>query len=393
MENEEETSTELDLLVPEGITHLMMWFGGGLPREKQISVHYWKSGEKPAYESNREREYIYSKYEKDKVIEQYAFIDYAETLRGECKKMQAKNEACILVYDSRMITKKEDEIELKKIVENIPNCYLVDYEDFIKKLDKNEYPDFVKDIDDMINANKQKRNHNTTLKGATIGNLVDCVRMLLLLKPRKLKELAIEKNPNKSALKSSSIKQDPMAFCLLYHDFDMIQTTKGDDIVKQNVLLRETKKKDNVDNDDDILNYKLVFCSSMDHGSSKSVENGIIFANSKNDKNTELENMISGYMSLVPYEKKGVSMYDDVIANMYKCRNNFARQFFDEGHRTWWDLGEEKMSQQEKEEDNTIMDEQSVNNNIKNEEPQHNKEEDNNKKRKNNDVSCTCIIV
>ncbi|GEM_PF-3032681 len=386
MENEEEKSTELDLLVPGGITHVMMWFGGGLPRERKISVHYWKSGEKPAYESNREREYIYSNYEKDKVTEQYAFIDYVETLKGECKKMKEKNEACILVYDSRMITKKEDEIELKKIVKSIPNCYLVDYEDFIKKLDKNEHPDFVKHIDGMINANKQKRNHSTTLKGDTMGNLVDCVRMLLLLKPRKLKELAIEKNDKK---KSDLIKADD--FTLLYHDFDMIQTAQGD-IVKQNVKLRKTKKKDNVDNDDDILNYKLVFCSRMDHGSGIFVENGIIFANSKNDKNTELENMISSYMSLLQYEKKGVSMYDDVIASMYKCRNNFARQFFDEGHRTWWNIGEEKMSQQEKE-DNTIMDEQSVNNNIKNEEPQHNKEEDNNKKQKNNDVSCTCIIV
>ena len=53
--------------------------------------------------------------------------------RKNVKKMEQKCEACILVHDSKMM-KNNEKLELQNIVNNISNCYLVDYEDFANEL-------------------------------------------------------------------------------------------------------------------------------------------------------------------------------------------------------------------------------------------------------------------
>ena len=80
------------------VTHLMIWVGSVLPESRNISwrdsvIHY------PA--NNKE----------DNTSERgkYSFVNYVRTLQGECQKMKNKNEACILVYDSKMITQEDQE--------------------------------------------------------------------------------------------------------------------------------------------------------------------------------------------------------------------------------------------------------------------------------------------
>lgn len=174
--------------------------------------------------------------------------------KKNAKKNAEKGESCILVYDSRMI-KPKDKQEMENIVKEIPNCYLVDYEDFVEKL--KEEPDlsfqdlsksfnvassykqskfikqsyFIKDIDTNITYNSETDALSSSLQRFTIGNLVDCMRILLLLHPGKLKKLASEKNKNKKNLNDKD-------YTLLYNDFNMIQK---EDLTP----LNERQQKDN----------------------------------------------------------------------------------------------------------------------------------------------------
>ena len=82
------------------------------------------------------------------------------------------------------------------------------------------------------------------------------------------------------------------------------------------------------------------------------IENGIIFVNSLNDRNIEIENMIHKYISYKDnnvtdgnnainskqhkrFKKFPCTMYDDIIFTDCKHVNNFGYQYLDEGHRTW----------------------------------------------------------
>ena len=110
------------------VTHLMVWVGSVLPESRKVS---WQ--DTMQYQANNTAD-------NTSEIDQYSFVNYVKTLQGECKKMKDKDEACILVYDSKMITEKEQE-NFKEIVKDIPNCFLVDYEDFVAKIDHNQIYD------------------------------------------------------------------------------------------------------------------------------------------------------------------------------------------------------------------------------------------------------------
>ena len=276
-------------------------------------------------------------------IDQYSFVNYVKTLQGECKKMKDKDEACILVYDSKMITEKEQE-NFKEIVKDIPNCFLVDYEDFVAKIDhnqiydkpekvrvfatnesqekditptKNTQWDFIEDINKSIQDNIKTQNFDPNLCRRSIGNLVDCMRMLLLLHPSKLKSLAIGSNKEKSEL-----LLNPSDFSLLYHDFDMIQKTDEINTSYGNLI-------------DDKKTSLMFWRVSDDCG----LENGLILVNSLNDRNADIENIILHYIN------NNISMYDC-------CRKLFSENkekledfcpWFDDEHHCSWKINDKKV--------------------------------------------------
>lgn len=298
----------------------MMWIGSGLPTE--ITIHYQnKDGSKLAYEDTKKRN------------GESAVVDYVATLRGECEKMNKKGDSCILVYDSRMIRQK-DKKEMEKIVEGIPNCYLVDYKDYVEELKKEKdlefkgstevddgrvmslkckQSEFIKDIDDNITYNSET-DGISMLKKYSIGNLVDCMRILLLLHPGKLKKLANEKNDKKIK------KLDCKDYTLLYHDFDMIQPDQ------------EVYKNNQQDNDDKIKKEQALFGKNMGNGCGTDNENGLIWVNSVDDRNSVLENMISNYLYGPISNENNRKIYNHAdLANA----NNFNGQFSDESHQSW----------------------------------------------------------
>lgn len=78
---------------------------------------------------------------------------------------------------------------------------------------------------------------------------------------------------------------------------------------------------------------KALFCKNMDNGCCSGNENGLIWINSKEDRNEVLESMIFNYL-------KDVFLTKDNYANIfhYASRadgNNFVGQFFDESHHSW----------------------------------------------------------
>ena len=94
---EADNTTITNNLIPTGTTHLMMWFGGELPEKRIIE---YREGQQPTYQVDRDDE------------NRKCYVNYVETLKKECKKMEEKGEACILVYDSKMI---DDAGKQKKI--------------------------------------------------------------------------------------------------------------------------------------------------------------------------------------------------------------------------------------------------------------------------------------
>ena len=330
-------------LVPQGTTHLMMWFGGELPDKRIIK---YRHKQKPQYQVCRDDE------------KKCVYVDYVKTLKEECKKMEQNGEACILVYDSKMIDNTGRQ-KMKDIVKDIPNCYLVDFEDFLQTALTNniqfeggksfsydygdiiqtakskKISDFIEHLRALIESNKNNVKFTCKITRDCIGNLVDCARMLLLLNPSRLKQLAIDSNKEDK----KTIQPKTNDFSLLYHDFDIIQKNT---INKTHDNNPELKKH----------NYLIFTTGGMDYSSGICVENGIIFVNSLNDRNAEIENMIHKYIN---YEDNDVSnsngivnskkfkfsnkyhctMYEDIIYTDYRHLNNFNYQYYDEGHRTW----------------------------------------------------------
>ena len=310
MESEETKKSKY--LVPEGTTHLMMWVGGALPTSRIINYNSLCGiGKDKKYEY----EDVNKRYEDTRTV-----VDYVKTLQGECFKMQKKGESCVLVYDSKMVNNESKE-QLKKIVEKIPNCYLVDYEDFAQQLkqDKN-IPDsktinsFIDHIDEIIECIKEYPNFDSDLNSIyNIGNLVDCMRMLLLLCPGKLNEIA-----NQQGKKTLNNKD-----ChLLYHDFDMLQ--------KEDVELKKSEQTKFPENDAQQL---LFFSKPMEGDSGIVFENGVIFARSPNNSNDHVTDIITSYLNCLSCKnKKG--LYDNIDYASIKI-NDFSEQYRNEGHRAW----------------------------------------------------------
>ena len=300
-------------LVPNGTTNLMMWIGGALPNDKKV---LWKNKTgKPTYCNNGIENSSYD----------FAYVDYVATLQGECKKMEQNGEACIFVYDGKMMNNEEEQ-KMKNIVKNIPNCYLVDYEKYIENISKNELTfkkgnqevkqsDFIKHIDSIIMKNQKQKIFNGNLTRESIGNLVDCMRMLLLLHTQTLKKIAKENNPEKE---QTLLKEDD--FCMLYRDLDVI---KNENIENTSTNINTEKK---------LIEHSFVCCDNMNGigKSKKDKENGILFVNSRDDRNNTIEDIIINYLT----NTSSISMFR-VISKKNICVNNFTKQFTDEGHRSW----------------------------------------------------------
>ena len=328
---------ELQNVVRPGITHLMMWFGGELPEKRRI---VYRPGQKLSYQACRDDE--------NKLV----YVDYVKTLKGECKKMEEKGEACILVYDSKMTNDKGKQ-KMKDIVKDIPNCYLVDYEEFSAMLKKNLKSEdngrritckdyykhdaegnsneiqswMIKHIDNLVQHNIDDPTFNINLNVINgMGNLVDCARMLLLLHPSKLKQLATESNKNGK----KTILLDPKDCSMLYHDFDMIQKDKSIKYVED---IREVRSYKDV---------PLLLCGPMDYACSNvCCENGIIRAISDNDDNDAILSIMLSYKNAnTKREYKYFGAVNMYLATSYnkKCEStsDFRKLFIDEGHRTWW---------------------------------------------------------
>ena len=168
-----------------------------------------------------------------------------------------------------------------------------------------------------------------------MGNLVDCARMLLLLHPSKLKQLAIKSNEGAK----KTIQLNPKDYCMLYHDFDMIYTDK------------ETKYVD-IENEQHhevvqpVKDKPLLLCKAMDCAC-KNIgwENGIIRAISANDDNDTILSIMASYKHTTePRESKSSKEYRNLSSvNMFmatryhdKCMYaDFSELFTDEGHRSW----------------------------------------------------------
>ena len=388
----EKDKENTNYLVPEGTTHLMIWLGGALPEKRKV-----------AYDNCRPiKEYRYLGGNSSE--SNYRIVNYVNTLQGECGIMAEKNEACILVYDSKMVNEEEKK-QLEKTVNDIPNCYLVDYEDFIKRTDNIEFDknqiffdkdihshynhlsDFIKHIDQLVEHNKEEIDTGSGYCNLTItslGNLVDCIRLMLLLQPQKLKQLAIDKNKY-----HKTVKPNTNDFTLLYHDFDVIQD-------------KNVKKKTNLSKK--VQENCLIFCKPMGNSSGYLYENGIIFANSEKNRNQVIENIIHEYinenfLNVNEYLSKNgkylhsCPIYQLVARNGNIKMNDFSNQYIDEGHRSWNiknDISKNDISEieykkiKEINEDNKRLDKRKIKNN-----------EINNKKssdKKNNTISCTCSI-
>ena len=217
-------------------------------------------------------------------------MEELKKLRQKAKKKKKKNgESCIFVYDSKMINKEGKE-ELKKIVGEIPNCYLVDYEDFAKQLkqDKNildskTIKSFIDHIDEIIEYSKEYPNFDPCPNSIyNIGNLVDCMRMLLLLCPGKLKEIANQQG--KKPLNSEDCS-------ILYNDLDMLQ--KEDDGLNKSTQTFETNDK-----------QQFFFSLPMQGDGGKVFENGIIFARSQNNSNCNIKKIIDDYLNNLSFNEK-----------------------------------------------------------------------------------------
>ena len=297
-------------LVPQGTTHLMMWIGSGLPTERIV-------------EYNEEcGDYIYEDRSKRDNKLRLTTVNYVKTLKGECEKMKEKGESCILVYDSKMVN-KEGEEELKKIVRKIPNCYLVDYEDFAKKLKADQYVEqnktikpFIDHINEIIEYNKEYPNFDSEINNIhNIGNLVDCMRMLLLLCPGKLKEIANQTNKKEQKLQDKDCS-------MLYHDLDMLQ--QEDNYSNKN---KKTFKINDQQED-------LRFSKPMAGDTGKTFENGIIFANSPNNKNNSIMQIINHYLWQLKSNGK-IGLYNDIYDGEVSI-NNFSEQYKNKAHRSWY---------------------------------------------------------
>ena len=339
-----DNTTIINNLIPTGTTHLMMWFGGELP-EKRI-IEYRK--EQPKYPAGRDDE------------NGKCYVNYAETLKKECKKMEDKGEACILVYDSNMIDEAGKQ-KMKNIVKDIPNCYLVDFEEYSMMLEKNlqskdnnriiETYDYygenvtdksnnvqswmIEHINKLVKCNVKKPTFLTKNIITGMGNLVDCARMLLLLHPSKLKQLAIESN--KGAKKTIPLNTED--YCMLYHDFDMIYTDKKTKYV-------DIENEQHYEVVQPVKDKPLLLCEAMG-GACKNIgyENGIIRAVSTNDDNDAILSIMTSYKkttkaceSKSSKEYRNLSSVNMFMATCYdkKCMSaDFRELFTDEGHRSW----------------------------------------------------------
>ena len=320
--------------VPKGTTHLMMWFGSSLPEKRAVAF-------------NPEVKYTYELGEGE---DGYLYVNYVKTLQEECKKMEGKGEACIFVYDSRFLS-LHDKQQLQDVVSSIPNCYFVDYKEFVKKVKKepdieynkqpisrtsddgttfertfkkNKQSDFIDDIENLIKSNVKKQNFGS-LKKNSMGNLVDCARMLLLHHPRKLKELAIENAIKNNSNKS--IKLEPKDCSLLYHDFDLIQKTQPD------IQHTQNKQNDNMKFEKD--KPYLIFQKNMHGSTACGVENSLIFAISPNDKNERIDNIWCWYMN--PIYVDGPPLFN-VLGNDKEIElmgMDVSGHWKDENHCSW----------------------------------------------------------
>ena len=331
--------------VPKGITHLMMWFGSSLPEARYVGAWH---------------EDIHT-YEVGKDEKGGIYVNYVKTLQEECKKMEGKGEACIFVYDSRFLS-ESDEQKLQNIVSLIPNCYFVDYKEFVKKVkqgpdivydkqpipitwddgttfertfEKNKQSDFIDDIETLIESNVKKQIFEYSLKKNSMANIVDCARMLLLHHPRKLKELAIENAIKNNSNKS--IKLYPKDCSLLYHDFDLIQQTQPN--------IQHTKKQTKLTGEKNIELDKnksyLVFQKNIHGCTAWGVENSLIFAISPNDKNERIDSICCWYINscyyLNPYVLDGDPLFDVLGRDkeIELMEMDVSSHWKDEKHGSW----------------------------------------------------------
>ena len=326
-------SIEKNYLVPNGITHLMMWFGNQLPSSQIVE------------QTTREPKNTYATKKvgirKDPFCgtRHHQCVDYVKTLQEECKKMQKNGDNCILVYNSVMLYDYEKQ-QLKNIVKDIPNCYLVDYNEFVKKIQditlpsvkSCKYPiatqklsNFCGHISDLIYDLEHDRGgigHNS------IQNIVDCSRMLLLLCPGYLKEMANISNSEKKKLNTKD-------YSLLYQDFDCIYKDNETNCVNSCLCCFCCKKQyDPIDINtiNDIKNESLLMSAiTNDKGRGRFLASGgndIIFANSPHNRNQKIENYIYRYLN---------DRHTGINEIMYlECdRNDFSSQFIHENHNSY----------------------------------------------------------
>ena len=323
-------SVEKNYLVPNGITHLMMWFGNQLPSSQIVE------------QATREPKNTYATknvgIRKDQFYgtRHYQCVDYVKTLQEECKKMQKNGDNCILVYNSVMLYNDEKQ-QLKNIVKDIPNCYLVDYNDFVKKIQDITLPsvksckcpittqklsNFCEHISDLIYDLEHDRGgvgHNS------IQNIVDCSRMLLLLCPGYLKEIANSSNMKKKQL-------DTQDYSLLYQDFDCIYKDNETNCVNSLCCFCCKNNDDPIDINtiNDIKNESLLMSKVTDRKGNllPHAGNNIIFANSPNNRNQKIENYIYRYLN---DHRTGIN---EVMR--FECdRNDFSSQFIHEYHNSY----------------------------------------------------------
>ena len=319
--------TVVPYCVPKGITHLMIWVGSCLPKAREVtSVNHKKTPFTYQIET-----------------EKGCYVDYVKTLKEECKKMKEKGETCILVY-SRSFINIMDVVNMNRIIDKIENCYLVKYEDFVDKIkdedikienksiqlrmyggESRDYKcttctqkDFIDHINEiisniMLKKTPEEQIYSNLLYKSCIGNLVDCMRMLLLAHPSKLKQCAIESQKSRRPPKQTLNIKD---FSLLYHDFDMIQidtTTKSE----QDGVFSKTEPQ-------------LIFLKPQENSACSYLENGLILANSPKDRNLTIEEIWFSYMNA----QKNVSIFDIIQAGT-RTVMNCDGQWKEEGHRSW----------------------------------------------------------
>ena len=320
----------------------MMWLGGRLPTKKRVFPR-------------PNQTYTYQTTSNDN----FQYVDYVQTLQKECKKMEQKGEACILVYDSKMM-KNNEKLELQQIVNNLSNCYLVDYEDCTSELkqqditynthtasqlnawqevnfDKNaqgkttqfsfKESDYLKYLNTKIEVNaKEKQNKDNVLTRDSIGSLVDDMRILLLTHPCTLKKLAIEKNAN-----NKKIKPDTNNPSLLYHDFDVISTT----IHNKQSCNNKNKINQTITPQQPCLIFSKPY--GNDATDASLYENVIIYAYSPNDRNIYAEDLMSYYLyynTALSTKIAYMPLYY-IIPPFPFSIYDFSTFYLNEGHRGW----------------------------------------------------------